>query len=393
MPSLRQPRPAGPTVEIALCAKALRNMDFLSQSDAFVVLFTRGASARTQAPHNPARVSGFAEDTDAALWAYHAETEVVWDCLSPRFARRIYLPDPASLADHAADDTQLRFEVYDADTTDPATPLASHDFIGALTISLASLLEYGSVTADLHDKRRRPRPRYGSLLLSTERYAIPVVERPLALSVGFARGCELPPGESLFYVLSRETRQPQPAGATHWVTVHRSGAMAPPKDSALSTFSFQDADLTELAVTAGDETRFLVLDLFLSRANGNHVLAGSSDPFSLRMVKVSQHNGVYAMHSPEPVGTPVPPGVVRAGELAVSAQIIPEARDSAINCLGSSPSLRSVGSTSLSASLAHNRLTIGLTKLTWTPQSRSTLRSNAPGGGLMSRLKIKSARI
>jgi hypothetical protein len=385
---------AGHVVELAVCGRDLRDMDLLSRSDAFVVLFVRAPTWHTNAPRcNPARVPACADtspvvstnsaktthtttetnaDTstikdmvaDPGTWQYYGETEIVWDSLSPKFATRLFVPDPKH-GDDSHDGVDLHFEVYDADTTDQAIPLSKHHFIGALSVTLTAVLQAGTLTATLQDKKMKPRVKLGTLIVSTERYFLPSASRPLSLRVSFARGVELPRGATFFYVLARETKTPIPNGELHVVRVYRSGCVKPAVDAALvDQVTFQDVSLPGLlTVDAADEHRMLVFELYLHRGNGAHVLAGRSEPFCVNALKIGRNEGLYCMR-----GVPGP-GTLRGGDVCIRAQIIPEPqRKNDSLSLGPQRALRNVGTAPLNLTTEHFIL-CQFTRLLWTPKS------------------------
>lgn len=402
---------SGPVLEISVSARFLKKMDFLSLSDPFVVLYTRGWP---QSPPIPSRLSTFTPNDPA--WVYHGETEVVWDCLFPRFARRFFLPDGRATGVNVPANAELRFEVYDADTTDTTSPLSAHDFIGAYTIDVSNLGRRGAVLSNLADKGGKMRAKLGQIVLSTERYRLPLDGRELVFSLTFGEGVIVPPGESLFYTLTRESLQPDSdeeswggsGGGTDWIVLHRSGAMRPPKGGELETsLEFQDARLTVVGATAGDMGRLMCVDVYLYRANGLHVHAGRSEPFSLRMLRSAEKGGQYVVFAPPPRsegsgGTGG--GIITGGDVYIAGHIVPEFDDdgSEVESFGErshsgSSSMdrtiriaRGVGNVSLAPD-APSVINVRFTHLSWSVPKRGIL--DGPGGGLRTALKIKSARV
>jgi hypothetical protein len=383
---------AGHVIELALCGRDLRDMDLLSRSDPFVILFVRAPAWHADAPLcNPARLPACADanpavaatratttgtttdaDTgtstaggmtsDPSAWQYYGETEIVWDNLSPKFATRLFVPDTENGVD-CHEGVDLHFEVYDAGATDQAAPLSKHDFIGALSVPLTTILQAGILTSTLQDKKLRPRAKLGTLIVSTEQYFLPPVSRPLSLRVSFARGVELPRGASFFYVLARETKFSNPSGELHVISVHRSGCVKPAVDGALvDQVAFQDVSLPGLlTIDAADEHRMLMFELYMYRANGAHVLAGRSEPFCVRALKIGRNEGLYYMR-----GVPGP-GTLRGGDVCIRAQIIPEPQKQNDGSHGPRRATSNVGTAPINLSTEHFIL-CQFTRLLWTPK-------------------------
>lgn len=341
----------GPVVEISVIASSLRDMDILSKSDPFVVLFVLGNGLNAPEEFAEARQSLF--DSPNCRWQYYDETEVVWNDLSPQFTKRFILPDrsrsqcdksnlkpvhsnpvshvshmgqafpkevqswrPSSTSEH---DVHLTFEVYDADHVDMKQPLSTHDFIGAVSTSLFTLLEHGTVTIPVHDKKLRARPRRGSLTLSTERYNVPPLQRPLTLSVGSAAGCALPSKDPLFYQMLRQTLPSANNKEPHFVPVYRSGAFHPPSSAFVDGCAFQDAVLTELSLTAGDDNRALFLELYFHKSNGAHVLVCRSEPFTIQMLRYGESEGRFDLYPSADRDSPM----ISCGQICITGQMIP----------------------------------------------------------------------
>lgn len=159
---------AGPVLEISMSCRDLKKLDLFSLSDPFVVLYTRGWEPSVP---DKSRLSLVTPRDDA--WVYHGETEVIWDCHWPTFARKFYLPDPRACKD-VPEDARLRFEVYDADTADMSMPLSSHDFIGTFAVDLTLLgrPDVHVVRSDLADKNEKVGSKLGQIELSIERFRL-----------------------------------------------------------------------------------------------------------------------------------------------------------------------------------------------------------------------------
>lgn len=99
-------------VELFLQCFNLANMDILSKSDPFVVVYHRY------------------EDTDVPTpWVEAGRTETIWNEQNPRFQKRIEM---AYMFNHSQG---LKFEVYDRDSK--REELSKHDFIGSAETTLS----------------------------------------------------------------------------------------------------------------------------------------------------------------------------------------------------------------------------------------------------------------
>ncbi|GBG32835.1 Copine-5 [Hondaea fermentalgiana] len=118
-------------VELFVSCRELKNMDLLSKSDPFVVVYAR---ERNDVP-----------------WKEYYRSKTIWDNLNPDFPDQILLKYQFEVQQY------LRFEIYDRDAEDE--DLSKHDFIGAANTTLASIMGgRGSVwSSDLtNSKTGRP---------------------------------------------------------------------------------------------------------------------------------------------------------------------------------------------------------------------------------------------
>lgn len=275
--------------ELSLSGENFRNKDWLSKSDPFVVFFLRPVACDRTAlaelrnfqqvctAHPP--TNGPDRTSFAPNWHYMAETEVVWNTLSPSFVTKFRIPW-ALRARFTA-----RFEVYDMDAHD--APLTKQDFLGALEVPLHAITAVRNSLYTLCDKRGRVRPAFGELRICVDRYAFAAVPRQLTLRVVFSPGAGIPAGTQIFFVISRgaplSLDSTDGARMPGWEHLHRSGALTAPADRR--EWTFQDASLREDAITAGDPDRLLKLELFLHRSNGAHLRICATPTFSLRTLR------------------------------------------------------------------------------------------------------------
>lgn len=279
--------------ELSLSCEKLKNKDWLSKSDPFVVLFIAPRAyggdevvlsevaqfQETNGEAEAVETSGKLRASFAgAQWRYVGETEVVWDALSPIFVGKLRLPWDL------CDRLNARFEVFDMDNSD--SPLEKQDFLGAVEVPLNEVTNARNVSLALRDKRGRSRGAHGALRVCTDRYLYsPATEaRTFTLRVVFGAMSGVPGGTRIFYVLSRGAPLAVGPSANSneipgWEYMHRSGALQAP--TVRRDWAFQDATLREESLTSGDPQRLLRLELYLHRANGTHLRVGATNTFSL----------------------------------------------------------------------------------------------------------------
>ncbi len=303
--------PSVSVAEFSLSCCKLRNRDWLSKSDPFVVLFLRPRTRNDDAaiaeynqfkheyfpePRSdlPERVSCASAAGDENEWYYAGETEVVWNELSPSFVSKFRCP--LALVPRLT----ARFEVYDMDNYE--LPLSKQDFLGAYESPLRDITAARNSTHGLRDKRGKAKRAQGSIRICVDRYDFLRQEDAanITLRVVFDPNSGINPGTQVFFVLSRAGPLPAAAqfsnlsarelenhaedeAASGWVQLHRSGALSVP--GTKREWTFQDALLREDVVLAGDKVRFLRLELFLHRANGSHLRIGGTSSFTLAMLR------------------------------------------------------------------------------------------------------------
>lgn len=306
--------PAGRVIEISLSCTNLKNADFLSLSDPFIVLFARAArhvrpslqhflDARTDDIHRPTSAARLSITGDAA-WQYAGETEVVWNALSPSFVVKLFLPvDAPGVAS-----LPVRFEVYDMDRVDG--PLAAQDFLGAHETSVAELLdpEVRVRDAPLEDRKQRVRRRLGEIRTAVETYDVPPAPHLITVHTCFAPDCEVPAGEQVFFVLARKRADTLDDGEELWSRVYRSGPVANPR--GMREWGFQDVSLAEDRLTAGMHARRLRLELFFHRKNGAHVRVGATQEFAFEELEQGVAAGAFRVIPDAETGAGLESGAV-----------------------------------------------------------------------------------
>lgn len=265
------------------------------------------------------------------LWRYAGRTETVWNDLDPIFITKFYL----LYASQADTMVRLRLVVYDQD--DESGSFKRQDFIGMAEVELAGLLRSsaaGAARLTLADKKQRVSKKLGALFLAAQPLNVTIPVHRLELGLVFTSGCEFPPNESIFFVLSRRLRgvpASTTASATHegegasWTRVHRSGPMiAPP--TVRDEFRFQDVALTEEQLCAGDRRRPLRLEVYVHRHKGDHVRVAATAPFSLAALEGGAGGGRGAAGTPTGVGRLVllatEAGWVAGGEIVANTHIV-----------------------------------------------------------------------
>lgn len=296
--------------EFSLSCCKLRNKDWLSKSDPFVVLFIQPRNLDDKdaiseykkfkdeylpEPRSglPERISSANISVDAE-WHYAGETEVVWDELSPSFVSKFRCP--TSLVPRLA----ARFEIYDMD--DYESPLAKQDFLGSFESSLRELVSARNSVHGLADKRGKVKQATGTMRICVDKFDLLAQQDAanITLRVVFDPNSGINPGTKVFFVLSRAGPIPAPVhfsnlsnrqlntnpdddAGSGWIQLHRSGALSAP--GTKREWTFQDALLREDVLLAGDKTRFLRLELFLHKTNGKHQRIGGTSSFTIAMCR------------------------------------------------------------------------------------------------------------
>merc|ERR1719456_446987 len=106
-------------VEFYVSCRGLVNMDLLSKSDPFCVVYYR--------------------DTKTGVWSEMGRTETIMDNLNPDFTQQF-------VTDYFFEEVQvLRFDVYDLDSE--SSNLKDHDFIGTFETTLGHIMGSRGQTA------------------------------------------------------------------------------------------------------------------------------------------------------------------------------------------------------------------------------------------------------
>lgn len=310
--------PVGRCVELSMSGHNLRDMDWFSKSDPFVVLFVRGGQGGYGSNMEGNTTNDLLRKTTVPLgnrdeWRCIGQTEVVWNELSPHWVKKFYLPYQRSIQKAV----RLRFEIFDQD--DESGNLDKQDFLGIAECDLVQITRVKPriKSMTLMDRKLKEKKKLGSLIVSAE--VIEATSPPHMVDVRFlfTVGCEMPHKESVFYVLSRAV-----SGAPElWTRIHRSGAMEPPKNWATAEFGFQDVSLTEEQLTAGDNERPLRIELYINRNNGSHMLAGRSQEFTLGALDTKRDGNRYPL-----VPDPKSGAGLERGEITVNTQFVQRSR-------------------------------------------------------------------
>jgi len=139
-------------VELHLSCRNLPNLDILSKSDPFVVIYVRKELEAQTRQANGKRSSH---------WVEIQRTKTIWDNLNPEWSDQILLDYHFELVQ------DLRFEVYDRDSK--SEDLATQDFIGYMETTLSRIM--GSRGASYSSKltgRNGKNDRYGEMIIRAE---------------------------------------------------------------------------------------------------------------------------------------------------------------------------------------------------------------------------------
>lgn len=323
----RQTLPEGRIAELSIFCRNLRDKDWFSKSDPFVLLFMYLSPAmeyeleafyefreicKKNRPECFERQStvqvGPPED-----WCFAGETEVVWNELSPAFIGKFLLPYD-TVTQRAA---RLRFEVYDMDNDNGS--LDKQDFLGAAECTLPQIFDVRPrvKTMMLADRRMREKAKYGKIVVSGDVYDVHLPQHLMDIKVRFCIGNEMPHREQIFCVISRRVKYIVEGDEELWTRIHRSGALTPPANHGTREFGFQDVTLSEEQLTGGDDERPLRIELFIHRNNGAHVRIGGTTPFTFAGIAARRGNGQYQFVPDLDSGAGL-----QFGEMTVNTQIV-----------------------------------------------------------------------
>mmetsp|Transcript_14650 Transcript_14650/g.36296 ORF Transcript_14650/g.36296 Transcript_14650/m.36296 type:complete len:320 (+) Transcript_14650:39-998(+) len=233
-------------VELNLSANSLPNMDFLSKSDPFAVVYARPSSG-------------------ASGWAKLGITETIWDDLNPKWCTSFILPKefdgargapPPDTPEYNAliFQTALRIEVYDWDKD--TDNLASQDFIGSAECVYQDLFDASghSVTLELKDPKKRGKSR-GTLTLTLDVITKP--DPPVQIGIEVTVTEPAVSNKKSAVIVSRMLRK------NVWTPVYRSESI---KERAPK---FKAFELPLEALSAGEEERSFRVEVYkVKRNNG-----------------------------------------------------------------------------------------------------------------------------
>jgi len=248
---------SGPLVELSFHGRKLRNMDFLSKSDPFVVMFVGDQSA-----------------LDESQFRMVGRTETIWDNLNPDFVTKLYLP----LKRSDEENTRVLLQYYDQDSKESLELskeyLKKQDFIGQVMFNVVELLsvDHKLLSMKMSNRSFKADPKAGTSIITAEELADRSKSAQYLVEFRFTADCEMPKRKKIFVILWRSVKHPTSLGPP-WIPIYRTGAMdAPPKSG--QEFKFQDFSLTREQLNACDDSRTLRIELFTYKKSGAHTLQG-----------------------------------------------------------------------------------------------------------------------
>ncbi|KAA8493686.1 Copine-8 [Porphyridium purpureum] len=241
----------GAVLEVAMTAYNLVNLDLLSKSDPFIILFMRDGGALASKSED---VSMIASD---GPWRAVGMTETVWDSLEPNWVHKFRF---AYVTDFDMRQ-RIRMDVLDRDSESSA--VNKHDFIGRAECALSDIVNAPMQKLEivLSNASGKVQKRRGTLVLHAER----VLDKPahsLTLDVGFRESCILPAKKGFFFTVSRTTL------SGDFCRVYLSGVVVRPQQENDSDLLFQSADLRDSELFMDDPARLIRFELFRKDKSG-----------------------------------------------------------------------------------------------------------------------------
>mmetsp|Transcript_8060 Transcript_8060/g.14315 ORF Transcript_8060/g.14315 Transcript_8060/m.14315 type:complete len:408 (+) Transcript_8060:144-1367(+) len=247
-------------LEIAFSAHNLKNMDFFSKSDPFIIVYAHHGSTINH-------------DTDVSMIPREggfipiSMTETVWDNLSPQFVTKFRFP----YATKEHKEKRIRIKLLDRDS-EQNNSIEKNDFLGmaefrlcdvigdrdietevslnsSMSMELTSTILSPASSSDhpffielpLCDDKCKPvaKGKLGSIRIYGELVQMfpELPQHMLSIDFGFKAVCNLPARRGLFYVISRSSKNGQ-----YFVPVHRSGVLLRSSSVNMSAASVNNSD-------------------------------------------------------------------------------------------------------------------------------------------------------
>jgi len=236
--------------------RQLPDLDVLSKSDPFCVVYTQPAGQQT--------------------WKEYGRTEIIWNTLNPDFATKFIM------SYHFEEQQKLRFELYDADSN--SQDLKEHDFIGWVDVTLGNLVSQCVIKNKI--QFHNPYLDRGMLILMAEELVSNKDELQLQLI-----GHKLDKKNSWFgqsnpfIVISKATE----ATLANYVVVHKTEVVKRSVNPVWKAFSIPVRNLCN-----GDYDRTLKLECYSWKSNGSHTIIGESFT-SLQKLLAQAEGGTFSI--------------------------------------------------------------------------------------------------
>jgi len=326
-------------IQLSLGGRNLKDLDFLSKSDPFVVLYVRDedaalagfcedmrdalvsvASSGGQLNNSmsvvgsggttPSKVTCKADLVTSAGWTLLGKTETVWDNLDPDFVSKFYFPSGAP----EANEISIRAVFYDEDNDD--RDLSKHDLIGFCEFKLREVLLKGTLQVQLMNAKGKPDPKCGMGYFVGEELDVAKAKvRQFDIEVCFGPDCHIPRGtrgpREMFFILKRLAKGSPSSidGTNAWISTYRSGKATPPINPG-QEFRFQECNIDSLALYADDEERPFRLELYIYNKKGNHLLAGTAE-MTLKLLRREFNDKCF------PINPGIPDAMLIGGSVSV----------------------------------------------------------------------------
>lgn len=223
------------TVSLSFQLKNLPNLDMMSKTDAFIVLYQMRQSGQGKGSRMMKHKLG--------------QTEVVWDNLDPTFVKTFTV-------DYFFEETQdFRIEAYDMDDESKPNDMSAHDYIGCLDFKLSQVVTGRDQT--LTAKMQQAPKGAPQVTITAENIKRGGQTALLKFHGQFKTSSEV------FYIIWKELSPGK------WKPVYKSEAQV----KQGGQHKFREAVLNTSML--GDDDQEFRVDFMIAQDSGNHTLIGS----------------------------------------------------------------------------------------------------------------------
>mmetsp|Transcript_6909 Transcript_6909/g.14256 ORF Transcript_6909/g.14256 Transcript_6909/m.14256 type:complete len:366 (-) Transcript_6909:1647-2744(-) len=316
-------------VELTIGGRSLKNMDFWTRSDPFVVLFRAVGgeeeedgmgrvysmdSSRSslvsvssedmmQQKVSGQRIFPWVRKRNVEVqqgWIRVGQTETIWDNLDPMFMKKFYFRWETQEEREVW--LQARFYDQDAETVEEQQLSGSHDFIGSCEFFLQDVVSATGLAVPLKNNRGIEDARCGFGYFVAEKMPMTCeLSQVYDIDIRFSRDCNMPTKrkecQRYFVVLSRRIKPLTGTAQTdldEWIPVYRTGARDVSHTSQ-ELIRFQQISLTAMALYGDHEDRPLKIQLFCLGRKGNHLELGRVN-FSITTLREEENRNRFELY-------------------------------------------------------------------------------------------------